>query len=382
MVLYKYFPFGGVQRDCVRIAELLERRGHNVELLCIEWHGDQPAQIPVRQFKVGGISNHRRYSNFSKKISAYCRQQGIDGVVGFNKMSGLDVYFAADGCYQLKSAAKSSFYRMTPRYRYFLADEQAVFAANSRTHILAISEHEMANYQQVYATPNDRFTLLPPGIGEDRKAGVDSAELRADCRAELGIEDQTKLMLMVGSGFKTKGLDRALLALKSLAEDLRQQVRFVVIGKDNFEPFRALAKRLSLIDQLIFFPGRADIPRFLQAADVLVHPAYRENTGGILLEAVVAGLPVLTTATCGYAHFITTADAGRVLPEPFDQQQMNTMLSEMLQGNDLSRWRANGIKFGQTEDLYSLHETAADVIEWVLGGKQVQLVGSPGQENR
>jgi UDP-glucose:(heptosyl)LPS alpha-1,3-glucosyltransferase len=39
----------------------------------------------------------------------------------------------------------------------------------------------------------------------------------------------------------------------------------------------------------------------------------------VLLEALVAGLPVLTTAVCGYAHYMVEADAGLVVPEPFEQ---------------------------------------------------------------
>lgn len=369
MVLFKYFPFGGVQRDCLRIAQVLQSRGCQVELLCIDWQGDKPAEIPVRQFKVWGLTNHRRYRNFAKKIRAYCDAQNIDGVVGFNKLPDLDVYFAADGCYQLKSAAKSALYRLTPRYQYFLADERAVFGEDSSTHILALGKREMNNYQLSYHTPQKRFTLLPPGISEDRRAGGNSAEIRAACRAELGIGDKQKLLLMVGSGFKTKGLDRALLALKALAGGKGEPVQFVIIGKDNFEPFRQLANQMGLTDQLIFFPGRSDIPRFLQAADLLIHPAYYENSGMILLEALVAGLPVLTTESCGYAHFVTEADAGRVLPEPFEQAQMNETLMEMLQEDDLARWRDNGINFGKTTDLFSLHETAADVIQRVVGDK-------------
>ncbi|MBL4621374.1 MAG: glycosyltransferase, partial [Immundisolibacteraceae bacterium] len=120
-VLYKYFPFGGVQRDCLHIAQVMQGRGHEVELLCIEWNGEEPVGIPVHRFSVRGITNHRRYRNFSKKIQRHCRNHAIDGVVGFNKMPGLDVYFAADGCYQQKSASKSHLYRLTPRYQYFLA---------------------------------------------------------------------------------------------------------------------------------------------------------------------------------------------------------------------------------------------------------------------
>ena len=49
---------------------------------------------------------------------------------------------------------------------------------------------------------------------------------------------------------------------------------------------------------------------FGDIADLLIHPAYNENTGTVLLEALVAGLPVLVSAVCGYAHYIAEADAG------------------------------------------------------------------------
>ncbi|WP_163066577.1 glycosyltransferase, partial [Acinetobacter baumannii] len=69
-----------------------------------------------------------------------------------------------------------------------------------------------------------------------------------------------------------------------------------------------------LNDQVQILKGRSDIPRFLLGADLLIHPAYNENTGTVLLEALVSGLPVLVTDVCGYAHYIAEADAGRVLP--------------------------------------------------------------------
>ena len=375
-VLYKYFPFGGVQRDCLHIAKVMHSRGHQVELLCIEWNGEEPAGIPVHRFAVSGITNHRRYRNFAKKILRYCHQQAIEGVVGFNKLPGLDLYFAADGCYQQKSAAKSWLYRLTPRYQYFLADEKSVFGLSAQTHILVLVQREMLNYQRVYQTPDERFTLLPPGITEDRKAPANSEEVRVGCRQELGIRPDEIMLLMVGSGFKTKGLDRALFAIHSLPRELLQKIRFVVIGKDNFEPFRRLSGRLNLTEKIIFFPGRDDIPRFLQAADLLVHPAYYENSGMILLEALVAGLPVLTTDACGYAHYIIDEDCGEVIAEPYQQQMMDLALERMLTGGQYQRWRSNGIAFGQRANLYKLHEIAADAVERVVTDKsQKSLVG-------
>jgi UDP-glucose:(heptosyl)LPS alpha-1,3-glucosyltransferase len=120
---------------------------------------------------------------------------------------------------------------------------------------------------------------------------------------------------------------------------------------------------LGLGDHVTFMKGRSDIPRFLLGADVLIHPAYNENTGTVLLEALVAGLPVLVSAVCGYAHYIAEANSGLVLDEPFEQHQLNDYLSRMLQDNAARvTWGRNGLAYAETADLYSMPQHAADVI--------------------
>jgi UDP-glucose:(heptosyl)LPS alpha-1,3-glucosyltransferase len=109
--------------------------------------------------------------------------------------------------------------------------------------------------------------------------------------------------------------------------------------------------------------GRSDIPRFLLGADALIHPAYNENTGTVLLEALVAGLPVVVSAVCGYAHYINEAQAGIVLGEPFDQAELNSQLQRLLESDgQRAEWGRNGLAFADTADLYSMPEHAADVI--------------------
>ena len=58
-----------------------------------------------------------------------------------------------------------------------------------------------------------------------------------------------------------------------------------------------------------------------------------------------------------------SAEAGRVVPTPFEQEVFNRMLAEML-GDDAARakWGANGLAFADTADLYSMPQRAADVI--------------------
>ncbi len=362
--LYKYFPHGGLQRDFMRIALACQKRGHAIRVYTLEWRGEVPPGFEVRVVPVRALTNARRYAKFTDWIRRDMRARPVDRVIGFNKMPGLDVYFAADPCYEDKARTlRNPLYRLSGRYRHFAAYERAVFAPESRTEILMISQLQQPLFVKHYATPAERFHLLPPGIARDRRAPANAAEIRAGFRREFGLADDEFLLMQIGSGFKTKGLDRSLNAFAALPDALRRRTRLIAIGADEPSAFRRMAASLGLADRVDILQGRDDIPRFLLGADLLIHPAYNENTGTVLLEAVVAGLPVLTTGVCGYAHHIDEAGAGIVLPEPFAQGALNEALARML--NDAAargRWQANGLAFAETADIYDNAEVAADII--------------------
>lgn len=362
--LYKYFPFGGLQRDFLRIAQACVGRGHAVRVYTLEWNGERPKNLDIEIVPARGLTNPARYRMFTDLVQLDLAARPVDRVVGFNKMPGLDVYYAADPCYAEKAAARRGWlYRLSGRFRHFSAYERAVFAPESKTEILMISTVQQPLFEKHYGTPQARFHLLPPGIAQDRRAPANAAEIRADFRREFGLADDERLIVQIGSGFRTKGLDRSLTALTALPEALRARTRLIVIGQDDPRPFRVQAKAARIEDRVTILPGRNDIPRFLLGADLLIHPAYAENTGTVLLEAVVAGLPVLTTAVCGYARYVEEASAGRVLSEPFEQAALNAALADML-SDDAARagMARKGLAWAETADIYSLAERAADLI--------------------
>jgi UDP-glucose:(heptosyl)LPS alpha-1,3-glucosyltransferase len=281
-----------------------------------------------------------------------------------NKMPGLDVYYAGDSCFEEKvSSQRGALYRLLPRYRHFAAFERAVFDPSVKTRVLTISDQQVPQFRKHYGTPEARFHPLPPGIDPDRRAPDNVADIRLAFRQEFHLRDDERLLLFVGSGFRKKGLDRALLALRALPSELYSLTRLFVIGHDNAQPFRRLAERLNVADRVRFFPGQDDIPRFLFSADALVLPAYDENAGMVIIEAMIAGLPALVTGNCGYAHFLRDARAGIVSEEPFDQQRFNAQLVELLTSAERPQWRANGIKLADDPSLYQLAARAVDVIE-------------------
>ncbi|WP_439860715.1 glycosyltransferase family 4 protein [Pseudomonas sp. MBLB4136] len=363
-ILYKYFPYGGLQRDFMRIALECQKRGHAIRVYTPIWEGEVPAGFEVVVVPVKALFNHRRNEKLTAWVEADLARRPVERVIGFNKMPGLDVYYAADGCFEDKAQTlRNPLYRRWGRYKHFADYERAVFAPESKTEILMISEVQQPLFVKHYATPAERFHLLPPGIAQDRRAPANAAQIRAEFRAEFGLADDELLLVQIGSGFKTKGLDRSLKAVAALPRELRQRTRLIVIGQDDPKPFLLQIKALGISEQVQILKGRSDIPRFLLGADLLIHPAYNENTGTVLLEALVAGLPVLVTEVCGYAHYIAEADAGRVLSSPFEQQQLNRSLREMLEDDaQRGQWQRNGLAYADSADLYSMPQRAADVI--------------------
>ena len=363
-VMFKYFPYGGLQRDFMRMAQQILARGDSVDVYTLEWQGEVPEGMQVHLIAVTAFSNHGKYEKFNKALQARLREVRYDCVIGYNKLPGLDVYYAADPCYEARvRRLRSRWYRLTRRYRHFAEYERAVFAPDSDTEILLIAEAERDNFKKHYATPDERIHLLPPGIQRDRLRGDDYAQQRAAFRKEFGIAADERLVLMVGSGFRTKGLDRTLESLAALPAALRQRTKLIVIGKDNVTPFVRMAKKLGVNDRMQFFAGRDDIPRFLFGADLLIHPAYSENTGTVLLEALAAGLPVLTTEVCGYAHYINEAQGGVVLSAPFSQAIMNATLHDLLTDDERRAALAeNGYGWAQQADIYDLHTHAVEII--------------------
>jgi UDP-glucose:(heptosyl)LPS alpha-1,3-glucosyltransferase len=360
----KYFEFGGMQRTWLRIARECARRGHDVHLFAGDFQGERPPEVAVHVLSLRALTNHGRYREFAQKLSSAARGDAFDCVIGSIKMPGLDVYYGGDPCYVAKvDANKSLIYKVLPRYQGLKRLEKAVFAADSDTEILLIAHEERDKFISYYGTDPNRFHLLPPGINRERLVRVvPTVEAKSDLRRGLGLMSDDYMLLHVGSWFARKGVDRAMIALAALPEELRTRSKLVVVGDDKVKPFVGLARSLGIADRVCFRGTTEDIARFYYAADLLIHPAYTENTGTTLIEAMVCGLPVLVTDNCGFAFHVRNARAGMVCPTPFQQDSLNRMLLEMLNSEKLSEWSRNACNYCETTDLYSLIEKAADVI--------------------
>jgi UDP-glucose:(heptosyl)LPS alpha-1,3-glucosyltransferase len=360
----KYFPYGGMQRNTLRIARACARRGHRVHIFASAWDGPRPEELEVELLRVRAWTNHDRNRRFGQAVREAVAGAGFDCVVGSNRLPGLDVYYAGDPCYADMLARKNpTISAVLPRYREFLRQEQVVFDRRGDTEILLSAHAEMEKFIRHHGTAASRFHLLPPGIDRSRLvSALPTPSERLDLRAALEIGVDDTMLLQVGSNFGTKGVDRTIRAMSTLPAAQRDRTHLVVVGLGRPRAFIVLARRLGVADRLTFTGPRDDLASFYGSADFLVHPAVVENTGNALIEAMVCGLPVLVTESCGYAFHVERAGAGVVSPSPFSQARFDADLRSMLDGGDRARWGANALAYCEREDLYGMIDSAADVI--------------------
>ncbi|TXI37427.1 MAG: glycosyltransferase [Methylophilus methylotrophus] len=358
-LIFKYFPYGGVQRDMLRIARDCVALGHEVTIFTGEWRGDLQQDITVNLLKASGWLNHHRHQSLIRQMQQAVQQQGFDRVVGFNRMPGLDIYFAADPCYAERMSHEPWFKKLSGRYRFFSAMENAVFGKQAFTHILLLNQHDQAIFQRWYGTESTRFHLIPPNIPLERFSSLPVQDYRVYVRQAFNLPDDAIVLLTVGSAFVRKGVDRAIDALSSLPAALKQRCWLLAVGEfESSSNMKVYAEQHGVADRCIEAGGRPDIPALMSGCDLLIHAARSELAGIVLIEAMTAGLPLLVTEVCGYAGYVIAAQAGEVLPEPFSQAAMNHTLQEMLEHLPIQNWGRHAQAF-----VHKMAETQVDAPE-------------------
>ena len=366
-LIFKYFPYGGLQLDFRRMLVEAVARGHHVTVLYGRWEGPFVEGAVYRALPSFALTNWGQALAFEWKALMYFQREKFDLIVGFNRMSGLDVYFAADNCFAMNSAQKPKLLRfLTRRYSVYEHQERSIFAGEKIPVILCLTDRQKKEYQSVYLTPEERFRLLPPGIDPDRKRPENEEEvrrIRKEVRSEFSMKDDTLFLIQVCSGFQNKGVDRTLHAFRSLPEEIFDRSRLLIVGREKSRKFEKLADVLNLEDHVIFTGSRDDVGRLLLGADLMVHPARNEAAGTVLVESIATGLPLICSGLCGYSPFVRDS-GGRVLSEPFSQSEFNDALSFILSKPGLlENMRREVIRYFGTVDYCHRAQRAVDIME-------------------
>ncbi|MCL1863104.1 MAG: glycosyltransferase [Defluviitaleaceae bacterium] len=133
--------------------------------------------------------------------------------------------------------------------------------------------------------------------------GVDFARVAASCNAtlreELGIPEGSTLVLSLGELNKNKNHMTVLQAIARLTD-----VYYVICGEGKLrEKLLRESKRLGCENRLILAGYKSNIGDFFNAADIFAFPSIREGIGQSSIEAMAAGLPMVTSRARGVTEY-------------------------------------------------------------------------------
>ncbi|WP_376793117.1 glycosyltransferase [Thermoflexus sp.] len=204
----------------------------------------------------------------------------------------------------------------------------------------------------------DKCRIVPLGIDTARFLSASPEAARA-LRASWCSAPHRPHVLFVGRLRYYKGIDTLLHALAHLPN-----VHATIVGTGPMErPWRALARDLKLLDRVHFLGEVPDpeLPLVYHAADLFVLPASAraEAFGTVLLEAMAAGLPVVTTEI-GTGTSWVVGEAGWIIP-PRDPGALAEAIREILGQPERARARGQrGRERVQAE--FTLEKMAQNVL--------------------
>jgi len=159
-----------------------------------------------------------------------------------------------------------------------------------------------------WLNPN-RIQVIYNGIDPDNY----SESKTKDLRGELDIPKDSSVVGFVGQLNERKGLDTLLPAFKQLREKIPQAMLLAVGKGDMQESIEHFVSENKMNDSVRLIGFREDIPNVMRTIDMLVLPSWWEGFGIVLIEAMAAGKPVITTNVSSMPEIVTHGETGLIV---------------------------------------------------------------------
>jgi len=362
LVVRRLSTQGGTERFTLGFARSLARAGHAVSVFCrgTDVDVDVPG-VAVRPLR-GWSGRGRVLKAALLEWSAGRVPRGsVDVLLGFLRVPGLDVLRAGGGAH----AAAVAGTRLGVADRLELRRD----ARALRTARAVVFNSEMARQDawRHHALDPLRTHVVRNGVDLERfVAPVD----RAAIRRQHGIPEDAHLFLAVGRNHPKKGYADLLGAARLLAADGHRNFTVVIAGAATGElageaEARGVSAHVRLLGPVgkpsladgLRFPGD-ELVALYRAADTFVFPSHIETFGIALVEAMAAGLPVITTDGPGCRDIVDGGRWGEMVPVGNSAAlaaAMRTMTSrpeELSARAGLARERAQDFSWDRIVDQY------------------------------
>ncbi len=179
-------------------------------------------------------------------------------------------------------------------------------------------------------------------IGDGGTVGVDLSVFDVNLRETYREQVEQEYPILKGKtvfGYvgrieKDKGVAELLQAFLSL--DAPDAALLLIGGFDELRSGfdKDLMARAKACPRIIFHGFTREVPRYLSALDVMVHPTYREGFSMVLQQGMAMGCAILTTDIPGPSEVIEAGRSGLLVP-PKDERALAEAMSQLLADSSL-----------------------------------------------
>lgn len=201
------------------------------------------------------------------------------------------------------------------------------------------------------ASCESKVNIIPNGIDiEEFRKEARLASRMEFRRSILGNELNRKIILCVAELHERKGQKYLIDAVSRLSQNF-PDIKLVLIGEGSSRKYyEKLARPLG---NLVMFLGRRrDVGKLMAASDIFVLPSVREAFGIVLLEASVAGIPVVASNIGGIPEIIDDGVTGILVP-PNNAEELTQALQKYLENPSLASKLASAAQKKVSEEFHA-----------------------------
>lgn len=311
----------GAQKVLLEQAGWFQQRGHEVTAVFLydkaglgeDWKAQYRFPIidlEARRVKSRVLMNGLRFVRAIYRFLILLRENDIDVIESFTIHSNL---FGIPLAYLFAVPVR------IPTHHGYVGGVSALLQKlhglmiNSKlaSRLVAVSDKagEVAIKQE--GVQKDNISIILNGI---RIPGEVDGQAVNSIRKEFSVSKDDLLILSVGRLVEQKGFHLLIQAADKVVRE-KPGTKFVIAGDGKLKAsLDAMVINLNLQDTLKFVGVRADIPELLMAADIYLTTSLWEGLSLALLEAMAAGLPVVTTAVEGVGNVVAHEKNGLIVP--------------------------------------------------------------------
>lgn len=181
---------------------------------------------------------------------------------------------------------------------------------------VVVPTHSAEEYLRVIGVTTNTL-VQSTGVDVERFREADAGHL-AERREALGIEDDEVVLVSVSRISKEKNIDFMLEALAGLHRRGGPRFRLLLVGDGPARSrLQARVEALGLAERvtLVGAVPPAEMPLYYHLGDIFVFASKSETQGMVILEAMAAGLPVVTVRSSGIDDVVVEGENGHKTPE-------------------------------------------------------------------